>query len=87
MAAQTIGLVLRNLPAFSFILALIIAALASSRGSTAERFCPGCCPAGLWARVTRVFFPEVALPVSLHRAAGGCRSGTGRQAANQGRNV
>ena len=65
MAAQTIGFVLRNPPAFLFILALIIAALASSRGSTAERFLSWVLLlpigiTGLWAGVTHVFFPEVA---------------------------
>jgi hypothetical protein len=65
MAAQTIGFVLRNLPALLFILALIIAALASNRGPTAERFLSWVLLlpigiTGIWAGVTHVFFPEVA---------------------------
>jgi uncharacterized protein DUF6790 len=65
MIAEAIGFVLRNLPAFLLVLALLVAALHRGRGSTPERFLPWLLllPVGvtaLWAAVFHLFFPSVA---------------------------
>ena len=65
MAGEAIGFILRNLPAFLFAAALLIAALSKSRESTAERFLAWILllpigVTGLWAGISHVFFPAVA---------------------------
>jgi hypothetical protein len=62
--AETIGYLLRNLPAVLFVVALIFAT-ARHRGNTAERYLSWILllpigVTGLWAGVAHVFFPATA---------------------------
>jgi hypothetical protein len=63
--AESIGFVLRNLPAFLLVIALLVAGLHRGRWSTPERFLSWLLllPVGvtaLWAAVFHLFFPSVA---------------------------
>jgi hypothetical protein len=63
--AESIGFVLRNLPAFLLVIALVVAAFHRGRWSTPERFLSWLLllPVGvtaLWAAVFHLFFPSVA---------------------------
>jgi hypothetical protein len=63
--AELIAFVLRNLPAFLFVLALALAALRRDHHSSAERFLAWLLllpigVSGLWAGLFHVFFPTVA---------------------------
>ena len=65
MIAESIGFVLRNLPAFLLVIALVVAAFHRGRWSTPERFLSWLLllPVGvtaLWAAVFHLFFPSVA---------------------------
>ena len=65
MIGETIGFLLRNLPAVLLVAALVLAALRRGYGSTAERFLAWILllpigVTGLWAGLTHVFFPTVA---------------------------
>ena len=64
MIAELIGFVLRNLPAFLLVIALLVAALHRGRWSTPERFLSWLLllPVGvtaLWAAVFHLFFPSI----------------------------
>ena len=65
MIAKSISFVLRNLPAFLLMIALLVAALHRGRWSTPEQFLSWLLllPVGvtaLWTAVFHVFFPSVA---------------------------
>jgi uncharacterized protein DUF6790 len=65
MIGETIGFVLRNLPALLFISALVLAATGSSPDNTAERYLAWILPlpiglTGLWAGAFHVLFPATA---------------------------
>ena len=65
MIANTIGFVLRNLPAFLFVAALVVATLRRGHESIAERFLSWILllpigVTGLWAGITHLFFPATA---------------------------
>jgi hypothetical protein len=65
MIAESIGSLVRNLPALLFVIALIVAAARRGHGSTAERFLSWILllpigVTGLWAGITHVFFPATA---------------------------
>jgi disulfide bond formation protein DsbB len=65
MIREVIGFCLRNLPAFLFITALVLAASLRNRGGAAERFLAWILllpigVTGLWAGISHVFFPAVA---------------------------
>ena len=63
--AETIAFVLRNLPVFLFVAALVFAWLSRSGAPLADRLLAWIlllpiCVTGLWAAVFHLFFPEVA---------------------------
>ena len=63
--AETIAFVLRNLPMFLFVAALVFAWLSRSGGSLADRLLAWILllpigVSGLWAAVFHLFFPEMA---------------------------
>ena len=63
--AETIAFVLRNLPVFLFVAALVFAWLSRSGGSLADRLLAWILllpigVTGLWAAVFHLFFPEIA---------------------------
>ena len=63
--AETIAFVLRNLPMFLFVAALVFAWLSRSGGSLADRLLAWILllpigVSGLWAAVFHLFFPEIA---------------------------
>jgi hypothetical protein len=65
MMAETIAFVLRNLPVFLFVAALVCAWLRRSNGTIAERLLSWILllpigVTGLWAAVFHLFFPEIA---------------------------
>jgi disulfide bond formation protein DsbB len=65
MTGETIGFLIRNLPAVLLVAALVLAATTRGSGSAAERLLAGILllpigVTGLWAGVTHVFFPAVA---------------------------
>jgi len=65
MMAETIAFVLRNLPVFLFVAALVLAGLNRSGGTIAERLLAWILllpigVTGLWAAVFHLFFPEIA---------------------------
>jgi hypothetical protein len=65
MMAETIAFVLRNLPVFLFVAALVFAWLSRSGGTTADRLLAWILllpigVSGLWAAVFHLFFPDVA---------------------------
>ncbi len=65
MIAHIIGFVLQNLPAFLFVVALVVAAAQRHHGPAAERFLSWILLlpigiTGLWAWVFHVFFPTTA---------------------------
>jgi hypothetical protein len=65
MIAESIGFLVRNLPALLFVIALVVAAARRGHGSAAERFLSWILllpigVTGLWAGVTHVFFPATA---------------------------
>jgi hypothetical protein len=65
LIAQGIGLLLRNLPAILFVIALIAATARRHRGDAAERYLSWILllpigVTGLWAGVAHVFFPATA---------------------------
>src|ERR1700733_2376688 len=65
MMAETITFVLRNLPVFLFMAALVFAWLSRSGGTTADRLLAWILllpigVSGLWAAVFHLFFPDVA---------------------------
>src|SRR5271154_2469782 len=65
MIGQTIGFLLRNLPAVLFVAALVVAATRSSPSNTAERYLGWILLlpigiTGLWAGAAHVFFPATA---------------------------
>jgi hypothetical protein len=65
MIREAIGFSLRNLPAFLFVAALVLAALLRNRGGAAERFLAWMLllpigVTGLWAGISHIFFPAVA---------------------------
>jgi hypothetical protein len=65
MMAETIALVLRNLPVFLFVAALVIAGLSRSDAPIADRLLNWILllpigVSGLWAAVFHLFFPEIA---------------------------
>jgi hypothetical protein len=65
MIGEAIGFFLRNLPAFLFLAALVLAASTRARGSLAERVLAWTLllpigVTGLWAGVAHVFFPATA---------------------------
>jgi hypothetical protein len=65
MMAETIAFVLRNLPVFLFVAALVFAWLSRSGAPIAERLLPWILllpigVTGLWAAIFHLFFPEIA---------------------------
>ena len=65
MIAKSIGFVLRNLPAFLLVIALLAAAFHRGRWSMPERFLSWLLllpvgVTGLWAGVFHLFFPSIA---------------------------
>ena len=65
MIAETVGFLLRNLPAVLFVIALVVAAIRRGHDSAAERFLSWMLllPIGLtgiWAGTFHVFFPAIA---------------------------
>jgi disulfide bond formation protein DsbB len=65
MIREAIGFLLRNLPAFLFVAALVFAALLRNRGGAVERLLAWILllpigVTGLWAGISHVFFPAVA---------------------------
>ncbi len=65
MIGETIGFLLRNLPAVLFVAAFVLAGLRRSSGSASERLLAWVLLlpigiTGLWAGVSHVFFPAVA---------------------------
>jgi hypothetical protein len=65
MMAETIAFVLRNLPVFLFVAALVFAGWSQSGGPIAERLLAWILllpigVTGLWAAVFHLFFPDVA---------------------------
>jgi hypothetical protein len=63
--AESIGFVLRNLPAFLLVIALLVAALHRGHWSTPERFLSWLLLlpvgiSGLWAAIFHLFFPGVS---------------------------
>jgi hypothetical protein len=65
MIREAIDFFLRNLPAFLFVAAVVLAALSRNRRGTAERFLAWILllpigVTGLWAGVSHIFFPAVA---------------------------
>src|SRR5580700_3948791 len=65
MMAETIAFVLRNLPVFLFVAALVFAWLSQSGGTIAERLLASILllpigVSGLWAAMFHLFFPDVA---------------------------
>ena len=63
--AQTIGFIIRNLPALLLVLALFLGALGHPRGNAASRFLAWVLllpigVTGLWAGFAHVVFPHVA---------------------------
>src|SRR5271154_5502549 len=65
MIGQTIGFLLRNLPAVLFVAALVVAATRSTPSNTAERYLNWILllpigVTGLWAGISHVFFPATA---------------------------
>jgi hypothetical protein len=65
MMAETIAFVLRNLPVFLFVAALVFAGLSRSGAPLAERLLAWILllpigVSGLWAAVFHLFFPEIA---------------------------
>jgi hypothetical protein len=65
MMAETIAFVLRNLPVFLFVAALVFAWLSQSGGTTADRLLAWILllpigVSGLWAAMFHLFFPDVA---------------------------
>jgi disulfide bond formation protein DsbB len=65
MIAETIGFLLRNLPAVLFVVAIAVAALRRGHGPAAERFLAWILLlpigiTGLWAGLFHVFFPATA---------------------------
>jgi hypothetical protein len=65
MIAESIGFLLRNLPALLFVIALIVAAARHGHTSAAERFLSWILllpvgVTGLWAGITHVLFPATA---------------------------
>ena len=65
MMAEAIPFVLRNLPVFLFVAALVLAGLSRSGGTTAERLLGWILllpigVTGLWAALFHLFFPDVA---------------------------
>jgi hypothetical protein len=65
MVGETIGFVLRNLPAILFVLALVLSAWTKGHGSLVERFLAWVLllpigVTGLWAGISHVFFPTTA---------------------------
>ena len=62
---ETIGFVLRNLPAVLLVVALVIATVCRRHGHTAERYLSWILllpigVTGLWAGIAHVFFPAIA---------------------------
>jgi hypothetical protein len=69
MVGETIGFLLRNLPAILFVIALALAASTRGHGSVAQRFLAWILllpigVTGLWAGVSHVFFPPRPLRIS-----------------------
>jgi hypothetical protein len=65
MIPEAIGFFLRNLPAFLFVAALVLAAWLRHRSGAAERFLAWILllpigVTGLWAGISHIFFPAVA---------------------------
>jgi hypothetical protein len=65
MVREAIGFLLRNLPAFLFVAALVFAAMSRGRDGAAERLLAWILMlpigvTGLWAGISHVFFPAVA---------------------------
>jgi disulfide bond formation protein DsbB len=65
MVGEAIGFLLRNLPAFLFVAALVFGALLRGRGDAPERLLAWILllpigVTGLWAGISHVFFPAVA---------------------------
>lgn len=65
MIAETIGFLLRNLPAVLLVIALALAALRHGHGGAAERYLSWILllpigVTGLWAGIAHVFFPATA---------------------------
>lgn len=65
MIAETIGFLLRNLPAVLLVIALVVATLRRRRGAAAERYLSWILllpigVTGLWAGIAHVFFPATA---------------------------
>src|SRR5271170_735361 len=65
MVAETIGFVLRNLPAILFVLAIVLSASTNSHGTPVERLLAWVLLlpigiTGLWAGISHVFFPATA---------------------------
>jgi hypothetical protein len=65
MIGESIGFLLRNLPAFLFAAALLLAAITRGHGGAAERLLAWTLllpigVTGLWAGISHVFFPAMA---------------------------
>jgi disulfide bond formation protein DsbB len=65
MVGEALGFLLRNLPAFLFVAALVSASLSRGRGGPAERFLAWILllpigVTGLWAGISHIFFPGTA---------------------------
>ncbi len=65
MIAEYVGVLVRNLPALLFVVALAVAAARGGHGSVAERFLSWILllpigVTGLWAGIAHVFFPATA---------------------------
>ena len=65
MVAETIGFVLRNLPAILFVMALVLSASTHGHGTLVERLLAWVLLlpigiTGLWAGISHVFFPATA---------------------------
>jgi hypothetical protein len=65
MVAETIGFVLRNLPAILFVLALVLSVSTNGHGTPVERLLAWVLLlpigiTGLWAGISHVFFPATA---------------------------
>ena len=65
MIGESIGFLLRNLPAIMLVAALLLGSLGASRGGVASRYLGWVLllpigVTGLWAGITHVVFPQVA---------------------------
>src|SRR5271170_2332091 len=65
MVAETIGFVLRNLPAILFVLAIVLSASTNSHGTPVERLLAWILllpigVTGLWAGISHILFPATA---------------------------